>query len=148
MTCQGDAGQYCGASQRLAVYKAGTNAPPPTATFSSTSAPKPTTTKTSTTAAPKPTTTKTSTVAPKPTSTAPSKPAPTTAAVSGFTSLGCFVDSVDARTLRGTGIFRADNMTPATCTARCKAQGFKFAGVEYGKEVRFPLPFRVPFPPR
>ncbi|EJD34222.1 WSC-domain-containing protein, partial [Auricularia subglabra TFB-10046 SS5] len=66
--------------------------------------------------------------------TNPTKPAPTTAAVSGFTSLGCFVDSQSARTLRGTALFSAGNMTPATCASRCKSAGFKFAGVEYGKE--------------
>ncbi|KZV98398.1 WSC-domain-containing protein [Exidia glandulosa HHB12029] len=67
MECQGDAGQFCGASQRLAVYKAGNYSPPPAATFTVAPAPP---------AAP-------TTFTTKPTSSAPAAPStkPTTAAI-------------------------------------------------------------------
>jgi hypothetical protein len=50
----------------------------------------------------------------------------------GWTSLGCYTDSVQARTLTvleqvpgGT-----DAMTPEACTSTCAAAGYKYAGVE------------------
>ncbi|EJD47485.1 WSC-domain-containing protein [Auricularia subglabra TFB-10046 SS5] len=132
MPCEGDESTFCGASQRLAVYKAGNYSPPPAATLpppqQNTGVVKP---PAPTSQPAKPTYT---TQPPPKETTNPAKPAPTTAAVSGFTSLGCFVDSQSARTLRGTALFSAGNMTPATCASRCKSAGFKFAGVEYGKE--------------
>jgi hypothetical protein len=50
----------------------------------------------------------------------------------GWTSLGCYTDSVQARTLTvleqvagGT-----DAMTPEACTSTCAGAGYKYAGVE------------------
>lgn len=57
------------------------------------------------------------------------------APITGWTSLGCYVDSVGARTL-STAIYTipGENMTPVLCTAACKSGGYILSGVEYGGE--------------
>ncbi|OCF37563.1 hypothetical protein I316_00689 [Kwoniella heveanensis BCC8398] len=51
---------------------------------------------------------------------------------SGWESLGCYVDTTP-RILNST--FANDNQnTYARCIARCAAQGYKYAGVEYGEQ--------------
>lgn len=50
------------------------------------------------------------------------------------TSLGCYSDSSVTRTL--TGSFTDDSkMTPTSCSNTCKASGYKYAGLEYGRQV-------------
>ena len=57
-----------------------------------------------------------------PTATATSLP-------SGWTALGCMVDSPDTRALDA-GSTSSDNMTIESCVASCAAKGFPYAGVE------------------
>jgi hypothetical protein len=55
--------------------------------------------------------------------------------IAGWDSLGCYTDSVGARTL-ATQLFTipGGSMTPQACTAACKAGGYILAGVEYADE--------------
>ncbi|KAH7097382.1 WSC-domain-containing protein [Auriculariales sp. MPI-PUGE-AT-0066] len=70
----------------------------------------------------------------KTTSTAqPTKPA-LSKAPTGFTSLGCFTDSKQSRTLPDAGMYTGKPMTAAVCTSYCSTKGFKFSGLEYGTE--------------
>jgi hypothetical protein len=58
------------------------------------------------------------------------------AASSGWTSLGCYTDSVAARSLPyGAGIAGGPTaMTVELCQSACLAAGYKLAGVEYADE--------------
>ena len=49
-------------------------------------------------------------------------------------SLGCAVDSEDARVLTGWSNQNWDDMTVDSCLSTCEDQGYQFAGTEYGKE--------------
>ncbi|KAF2007335.1 copper radical oxidase [Amniculicola lignicola CBS 123094] len=56
--------------------------------------------------------------------------------VNGFGYLGCYVDSVNTRTL-GNGMQTtggAGSLTVALCTSACHAGGYKYSGVEYSGE--------------
>jgi hypothetical protein len=50
----------------------------------------------------------------------------------GWNSLGCYTDSVSARTL--SNLYQVpggtDAMTPEACTSTCAGAGYKYAGVE------------------
>lgn len=49
-------------------------------------------------------------------------------------NLGCYTDSAESRTL--TGSYReSSSMTPTSCINTCRASGFKYAGLQYGKQV-------------
>ncbi|EJD54381.1 WSC-domain-containing protein [Auricularia subglabra TFB-10046 SS5] len=109
--CEGNGSQMCGGSQRLAVYKKGSVAPPKPAT------------------------------SPKPAAPAPVKKLqPTTAdhsfpnPMGGWYPVGCFKDAVTPRALRGASVLTQTNMTPKTCVSHCQEQGFQYAGTEFGKE--------------
>ncbi|KAF8242298.1 hypothetical protein K440DRAFT_591049 [Wilcoxina mikolae CBS 423.85] len=54
-------------------------------------------------------------------------------APTGWTNLGCYTDSVGARTL-GTPMFVGSPMTVELCTAACHSSGFILSGVEYAGE--------------
>ncbi|KAK1964847.1 WSC domain-containing protein [Colletotrichum sublineola] len=59
---------------------------------------------------------------------------PAVLAASGdFNSLGCYSDRNSARTLTAR-MSLPDNVMVSDCTAACAAQGFQFAGLEFGKE--------------
>lgn len=47
--------------------------------------------------------------------------------------VGCYVDSVGARTL-ATRLFPAGDMTTESCIAACNAGGYVYAGTEYATE--------------
>lgn len=51
----------------------------------------------------------------------------------GWSSLGCYTDSVNARTLASRQ-FPAGDLTPESCLASCRSAGFVYAGTEYGGE--------------
>ena len=50
-----------------------------------------------------------------------------------WTSLACYTDNVDARTLTGVELV-SDSMTTAMCKNFCNSRGFKYAGTEWGRE--------------
>lgn len=56
----------------------------------------------------------------------------TTSIPEGWTSLGCYSDSVQARTLSDLKQVEGgtDAMTPELCTSTCQGFGFTYAGVE------------------
>ncbi|ORY19791.1 hypothetical protein BCR34DRAFT_595240 [Clohesyomyces aquaticus] len=54
-------------------------------------------------------------------------------APNGWSSLGCYTDSVGARTLANQQ-FPAGGLTTESCLAACKTAGFAYAGTEYGGE--------------
>ena len=71
-----------------------------------------------------------SSVAPSATSSAS---ASASSAPAGWTSLGCYTDSVGARTLT-TNEYPPGQMTVELCTSTCKIAGYTLAGVEYAGE--------------
>lgn len=54
----------------------------------------------------------------------------------GWTSLGCYTDSVSMRALNNHGMIAGwpSTTTVEACQAACQAQGFSYAGVEFGNE--------------
>lgn len=71
-----------------------------------------------------------------PTLTTSSIPAPTyTGAPNGWASLGCYNDSVGARTL-STQIYSiaGSSMSVDACLSACISGGYRLSGVEYGSE--------------
>ncbi|WRT68284.1 uncharacterized protein IL334_005260 [Kwoniella shivajii] len=70
-------------------------------------------------------------------SNAPTSGEPTTVPASslpsGWSDLGCIVDDQSNRALNG-GSSTSSNNTVQSCIAKCSAQGFAYAGVEYGQE--------------
>ncbi|CAI6337783.1 unnamed protein product [Periconia digitata] len=57
----------------------------------------------------------------------------TARAVAGWSSLGCYTDSVGARTLANRE-FPDGDLTTESCLAACRTAGYKYAGTEYGGE--------------
>ncbi|KAF2691893.1 copper radical oxidase [Lentithecium fluviatile CBS 122367] len=51
----------------------------------------------------------------------------------GWSALGCYTDSVAARTLESRQ-FPAGDMTTESCLASCRSNGYTYAGTEYGGE--------------
>ncbi|KIW65578.1 hypothetical protein PV04_07824 [Phialophora macrospora] len=53
----------------------------------------------------------------------------------GYAYQGCFTDpSASQRTLSGYAVSSATGMTQELCVSTCQGKGYKFAGVEFGKE--------------
>jgi hypothetical protein len=53
----------------------------------------------------------------------------------GYAYQGCFTDpSASQRTLPGYAVSNATGMTQELCASTCQGRGYKFAGVEFGKE--------------
>ncbi|KAJ9474296.1 hypothetical protein PHBOTO_004349 [Pseudozyma hubeiensis] len=90
-----------------------------TTTTSSVPTPAPTTTTTTTTSSSSTTTSSTSSAAPSP---------------SGFKALGCYLDSVNARSLAYIAWQNNNKNTASACYSTCKAKGYRFSGTEYGGE--------------
>lgn len=96
-------------------------------TTSSTSTSTSTSTSSSTTPPPDTSTISTTTTSSSSTTTSPPPTSET-----GWSSLGCYTDSVGSRTLSvGMGV---PDLTNARCQAACRAGGFKYAGTEYAQE--------------
>ena len=113
--CPGNANQYCGAGNRMELYKKGT-----TTGSTTTSAVGSTTSRTS--APPVSTTTTTTTVAPQPSGF------PT-----GWASQGCWVDGAAGRIL-DFKLPDSNTLTLQSCVSGCAAAGYEIAGAEYGVE--------------
>lgn len=56
-------------------------------------------------------------------------------AVSSWTYQGCYLDGVGERTLTHPSYADYSVQTIETCTAYCGANGYKFAGLEYGRQA-------------
>lgn len=124
MTCAGNGKEFCGAGNRMNIYKSGSASTVivPTSTTTST---------TSTTPVPAITTTST-TLSTSTTSTTPSSPTSTpNSPLSGYTPLGCTTDSTTARVLASKSTSSA-SMTYAVCASFCS--GYNYLGLEYGSE--------------
>lgn len=106
MTCTGNPFEYCGAGNRLELYRL-------TSSSSSSSSPSPSSTTTSSGTAP-----------PSPTFT-------TTPTVSPYTLLGCYTEPPAARALTGSA-FAAGDMTLERCAEFCSP--FRYFGTEYASE--------------
>lgn len=50
-----------------------------------------------------------------------------------YSPLGCYTEATSGRALTGNS-YTADNMTAETCETFCSKDGFKYMGVEYGRE--------------
>ncbi len=66
-----------------------------------------------------------------------------TAVVPGYEYTGCYTEATNMRALSGSAFFD-DFMTVEKCVVAC--EGYKYFGVEYGREVRLRLAARI-FPP-
>lgn len=135
MTCNDNSTEYCGGPNRLNVYKLvgtaviSTTVTTAPGTATTTSPPDESTTPIDTTAAATTTTTTT-------TSASSSSPTPTGPSVNpgldGYSSIGCYTEATDARAL---GNFVATTKeTVADCLKACSADGYTYAGLEYGGE--------------
>ncbi|KAH8590515.1 WSC domain-containing protein [Bisporella sp. PMI_857] len=104
-TCPGNPDEYCGAGNRLELYRAG---PPPTGTT-------------------------TETVTPTSASTTTSAPPVSTDFPAGWTNQGCWVDGVSGRIL-GNQQPDSATMTLQSCSNICSNLGYNIAGMEYGQQ--------------
>ncbi|WVW86538.1 hypothetical protein I302_108587 [Kwoniella bestiolae CBS 10118] len=57
-----------------------------------------------------------------------------TSLLSGWSSVGCMVDSTSSRALPGVSSTDTNNNTIQGCVSSCASKGYLFAGVEYGQE--------------
>ena len=126
-TCSGNSSEYCGAGNRINIYKisTSTNVASSSSSSSSSSSITSSTLATSTTTA---TSTPSSSSTTLSSATSSSPPGPT---LSGYDYQGCYTDSVSARVLtsktESTG-----SMTWQICATFCS--GYNYFGVEYGSE--------------
>ena len=114
MTCAGNPFDYCGAGNRLQLYRLATassviQSEPPTSSTPASSAAASTTT------------------APSPTGTLAVRPT-----VSPFTFAGCWTEGNGARALSAKGYESATQMTLESCADFC--EGFKYFGTEYSSQ--------------
>ncbi|KAK4228208.1 putative fungistatic metabolite [Podospora fimiseda] len=115
MVCAGNPLEYCGAGNRLELYRL-----PGGSSSSSSSATSGTSTQATVT------TTSTSTSTSSPTGTLQHQPT-----VSPYTLAGCYTEGVGSRALTGKGTASA-SMTLESCATFC--DGFKYFGTEYSSE--------------
>lgn len=59
---------------------------------------------------------------------------PPTTPQTGWSYIGCFVDSPAQRVLSGAVHYDTDGLTAETCVAFCDEAGFAYAGMEYTAE--------------
>lgn len=126
--CGGDPGTVCGGGYRINIFRNDA-----LVTSTSTSASSATTTSSSSsTAAPttsiKPSTTSSTTI-----SSSSVAPSPSVSLPAGWQALGCTVDSASLRVLNGS-YWDTSTLTPSVCAAKCKAGGFAYAGLQYGRQ--------------
>ncbi|CCA72580.1 related to glyoxal oxidase precursor [Serendipita indica DSM 11827] len=129
MTCAGNTQYICGGGNRLTLYKYGAAPVSSSTTTTTTSASTSTSTSTRTS------TSTVSTVSSSTPSATPTGPI-TVPSYNGWTSRGCYVDSVANRALPvAMGVTGgAAAMTVEKCLDACKAAGYTFAGLEYAQE--------------
>ena len=147
MPCVGNSTELCGGSSRMGLYQlaagssssSSSSASSSTSSTTSSSASNPTgVTTTSTTSSTSTitstattTTATTTTTSSSTTSSSSSSAAPVP---SGFTALGCYLDSVNARSLGVTVSQNNNTNTASGCASICRAKGYRFSGVEYATE--------------
>ncbi|KAH7419006.1 hypothetical protein BKA64DRAFT_633711 [Cadophora sp. MPI-SDFR-AT-0126] len=131
--CPGDASEYCGAGNRLELYKLGSVSSSSSSRLSSTSSPP-----SSTPASSSSTRISTSTTRPVSSTSSSSTAVPTAVptlrivpSAGGYNYLGCYTEGDGVRAL-GAASFPSDTNTVESCVASCA--GFKYAGMEYGRE--------------
>lgn len=148
MVCAGNSSEYCGGPNRLDVYGYGFPKPDASSTISSSTSSLSTlssaaTTEistTSSTSAAISTTSMAVSTSTLPTSSSTSSAPPTTSSsttsIAGWSFLGCYTDSVTARSLSvGMAVPGGPAaMTVELCQAACQAAGYVLAGVEYAQE--------------
>lgn len=113
MACNGNATEICGSSNRLSMYQYVSDAPSSSFSCSASS------------------TTPSPTISSTTSSTLAASAFPSTA---GWSSIGRYNDSVNARTLMNAQYDSANTMSTEQCTVTCKAAGFTLAGTEYSGE--------------
>ncbi|KAI9890524.1 MAG: hypothetical protein M1814_003863 [Vezdaea aestivalis] len=107
MTCTGNNTEFCGAGSLLSVYKVGGNYTPPSSTSSASASSTP--------------------------SSVPSGAPTINRGVKPYSYLGCYREPNGARALTVPGP-ASDTLTIASCLAACNANGYQYAGAEYGRE--------------
>jgi hypothetical protein len=112
MACNGNSSEICGGGNRLSLYKFGVNSVSSSSSSSSSSIAAITSSTSTTSAA---------------SSAAAS-------AVPVWSYLGCYVDSVNARTLGNAIYGNANVMTVELCQSSCKSGRYTLSGVEYSGE--------------
>ncbi|KAH8801571.1 heme peroxidase [Xylogone sp. PMI_703] len=129
-TCPGDSSEFCGAGNRLDMYKL-------SSAVSSTSSSTSSATKTTTTQKPTTittTTTKSTISTTKATTTSSASASPTLGIVKSvgpWNYAGCYTEGTNTRAL-GAAFYPSDTQTIESCVASCK--GYLYAGAEYGRE--------------
>ncbi|KAK3685494.1 hypothetical protein B0T22DRAFT_381071 [Podospora appendiculata] len=115
MTCAGNPFEYCGAGNRLELYKLGSSSSMSTSTISPSSTLAISTTRSSTSTS----TISSSTLAIKP-------------SVSPYSFAGCWTEGTGARALSSKSYESATNMTLENCASYCS--GYKYFGTEYASQ--------------
>ncbi|KAE9371531.1 copper radical oxidase [Stipitochalara longipes BDJ] len=153
MACHGSSNEICGGTNRLNVYKyatvAGSSSSSSTSSSSSVSSTSTSTASGEASNAPgvQPSSSTSSSLTssqPLSTSTTTSPATASSTMALGWYPLGCYVDSVQARTLaNGMQVpGGANSMTTEACTAVCKSNGYTLAGTEYSGECYCDTAFR------
>lgn len=163
MTCSGNSSEFCGAGNRLDVYKQGykgstatvssviisstssTKATTSSSKISTSSSTKPSTSSskssTSTKASSSSTTNKVSSTSSTKVSSSSASATPTgpvvVQSVGNYVTKGCWTEGNGVRALTP-GAYAYDTMTVESCAASCA--GYTYFGVEYGRECEFALP--------
>ena len=72
----------------------------------------------------------------------PSFPVPDTVTINNYVPLGCYTDDSKLGKTLSWPMDKLDKntLTPEKCLGACKAQGYPFAGTEFGRESHFPPP--------
>jgi hypothetical protein len=115
MACYGNTAETCGGSNRLSLYSYVTPGSSSSASGSS---------------------------IPGTSSSVSSSASATPTLAAGWTSMGCYNDSVGVRTLSYAVYGTGNIMTVELCQSSCKSAGYILSGVEYGGECCKCLPFR------
>lgn len=155
MACTGNSLELCGGSGRMGLYQntgtsstSSSSAISSISTTSTTSSSSTTTESSSTsTSSSSSTTTTTTTTASAPTDASTSTSTTTTTSsttssstssvapiATEFTALGCYLDSVNTRSLGYTAYQNNKTSTVDGCSSTCRAKGYRFSGTEYGGE--------------
>lgn len=70
--------------------------------------------------------------------TSPAGPGPAPGPVGNYNPIGCYAESAGGRVLN-TDFYANDSMTAEMCGAYCNGK-YQYFGMEYGREVRAPVP--------
>ncbi|KAH6680685.1 WSC domain-containing protein [Halenospora varia] len=151
--CPGNQYEYCGAGNRLEMYKLSGQVPTSSSSsVSSTSKPSSTSSTSSTLSSSSSSSvssisSSSSSSTSKPTSSSSSITTPSTTSTSatatptlhivpsalGYTYYGCYTEASGTRALNSASS-ASDSMTIEQCIASCSGGGYKYAGAEYGRE--------------